>query len=135
LFTEHVVEPHGVDDSEELRPEMSLVGVAFAFSCGAERLARTRSCNARLVVGPSGKTQGKGPACDSCEEVQLGKSHKLRWLYFGDAALIHDSIRYFAGCNQITNPLRGVFVDLIVEIHGQFYSSTGRNSSSSAARP
>jgi hypothetical protein len=58
-------------------PEMPLVIKPAAFTCRAERLARATSCPDRLIVGPSGLSQGVTPDANSGKEVTLGVTNQL----------------------------------------------------------
>jgi hypothetical protein len=58
-------------------PEMPLIIKPAAFTCRAERLARATSCPDRLIVGPSGLSQGVTPDPDSGKEVALGVTNQL----------------------------------------------------------
>lgn len=117
LLTENVLVSQGGEDAVELRPEVSLVGVAFTFPRRRERLAGAASGDTGLVVWPSGKTQGKGPSGDSAEEVQLGESNKFLWLDFNNASFIHDSVRDFTRLYEIANPFGRILVNFVVEVH------------------
>jgi len=58
-------------------PEMPLIIKPAAFTCRAERLARTASCPDRLIVGPSGLSQSVTPDPNPGKEVALGVTSQL----------------------------------------------------------
>jgi hypothetical protein len=58
-------------------PEMPLIIKPAAFTCRAERLARATACPDRLIVWPSGLSQGVTPDPDSGKEVALGVTNQL----------------------------------------------------------
>jgi hypothetical protein len=93
---------------------MALVSEAFLLACGAERLARATSRPDGPVVGPSGLAQGVAPDADPCEEVTLVETKKVIRLNFRDTALINFTFRQVSSRDQVPEPLRGVWVYLIV---------------------
>jgi len=79
------------DEAGELGPEMSSVVCSTALSGDGERLAGATAGPDRLVVGPSGESEGEGPAPDPGEEVVLGIPSKVSSSNVNDASLIHIS--------------------------------------------
>jgi hypothetical protein len=96
---------------------MARVVFAEAFACDTERLAGTGAGPDWFIVGPSGEAQGEGPAGDPAEEVALGVSNKVVCIQFLDWGFVHVAGRDFAGINEAAEPLRGVGVDFVVEVH------------------
>ena len=93
---------------------MTLVSEAFLLARGAERLARATSRPNGPVVGPSGSAQGVAPDADPSEEVTLVETKKVIRLNFCDTALINFTFSQVSCRDQVTKPLRGVWVYLIV---------------------
>ena len=88
-----------------------------AFSRRGEAGAGARARPNRSVIGPSGKSQGVIPDCNSGKEVALSKSSKVGGVHVRDAALIH-----FSRCNdvladQFAEPGRFLGIDFVVEVH------------------
>ena len=93
---------------------MAFIGKTLLLACGAERLARAASRPDGSVVGPSGLAQGIPPDADPCEEVALVETKKVIRLNFCDTALIDFTFRQVSCRDQVPEPLRGVWVYLIV---------------------
>lgn len=72
------------DKLEEHGPEMALVLLREAFSCGAEWLAGARAGPNRSVCGPSGELESKAPASDASEEMALSISLQVPCMDFGN---------------------------------------------------
>ena len=93
---------------------MALIFAATLGARNAEWLAWTRACPNRSVVGPTCKPQGMAPSADPGEKVALCVASKVIWFYFQNTAFVH-----IARCNQapgyqVSQPLGGVFVYLVV---------------------
>ncbi len=95
-------------------PEMPLIIKPAAFTCRAERLARATSCPDRLIVGPSGLSQGVTPDPDPGKEVALGVPLEFVWCDIFNAPFVHESGRNVPSGYQVAQPLRRVGVDLVV---------------------
>jgi len=111
------------DEAAELGPEVALVVEAALLTGNTERLAGTRAGPDGLIVRPSGKSKGVGPAADAGEEVALSESSKVCRRDVGDASLIDHPIRDVAGSNQVPQPCRRVGVDFVV-VRGHSHLST-----------
>lgn len=59
------------EEMEEGWPEVPLVSSPSAAACRGERLAGTARGPDGTLVGPSGETEGSGPAADAGEEMEL----------------------------------------------------------------
>jgi hypothetical protein len=103
-----------LDKSAHFGPEVALVGGAPAFACFAEGLAGTGSGPDGGIIGDAGESEGKGPASDAREEVNLGVPHKVIWTDIYDAPLVHVAGRKVAGGDQVPQPTGGERVDLVV---------------------
>jgi hypothetical protein len=103
-----------VNEPEPDGPEVSFIVKAFLLSCGAEGLARATARPDGAVVGPSGAAQGVAPDADPGEEVTLVETKKVIRLNFRDTALINFTFRQVSCRDQVPEPLRGVWVYLIV---------------------
>jgi hypothetical protein len=93
---------------------MPLVSKPISFTCRAERSAGARASPNRAAIGPSGTSQCKGPDTDSGEEMALRESGKVAWSDIFDTPLVYFARRNVAGGNQISKPLCGVGVELVV---------------------
>jgi hypothetical protein len=89
------------DEAIPYRPEVAIVGPAFAFAGRAERLARAGSGPNRSVVGPACESQGEAPSADAGEKMALLISSKVIRRHLGNAALVHISGRNQAARNQV----------------------------------
>jgi hypothetical protein len=65
------------DESHPRRPQVASVIGCLARSSGTERLTRAGTGPNRSVIGPSGETQGDGPAADAGEEMALVVAGKV----------------------------------------------------------
>lgn len=65
------------DEVEKSGPKVSFIGVPLLFAADRKRLTGTGAGADRLIVGPSGKAEGVGPAKDATEKVMLHKSLKV----------------------------------------------------------
>lgn len=102
------------DEMEECWPKVPLVIKPAAFACRAERLTWARAGPHFAVIGPSCGAQGMTPDADSGEEVTLCVSSEIAWLDIYDAPFVDISGRNMSGSDQVSQPLRGVRVDLVV---------------------
>ena len=95
---------------------MPLIVKPSAFTCRGERLARAATSPHGSTSRESGKGQGVGPPCDAGKEMTLGVGSELIRGDVLDAAFVNDAGGDVAGCDQVAEPLRGVGVDLVVEV-------------------
>lgn len=65
------------DEWKPRRPNVARIVGTFAFARHAPRLAGAAAGPALPVVGPSGESQGVGPAPDAGEEVALGEAGEV----------------------------------------------------------
>ena len=102
----------------EGREQVSGVFVSFRSPVGdvsnAKRLARARSAPDWFGVRPSSKPEGAGPPANSGEEMTLRVSAKIFRSDIFYAPFIHITRRYQAGCYKVPQPLRRVWVALVV---------------------
>ena len=110
------VEPHG--------PEVPVIFDALLISGGAERLAGARACPNRSVVGPSGEPQGAALPSDTGEEMALCVGIEVVWPDIGNTPCVNVSWGDMPGGNQVTQPLGGERVNLVV-VGPQGISSVG----------
>ena len=114
-----------IDEVIPGRPKMPLVSKSCSFACRAERLARTRSCPDVFIVRPACPTKCVTPNSDTCEEVALGIRFQIRRMDIFNAALIDIAGSDKASGDQVSKPLCGEGVDLVVV--GRFHRiSCGR---------
>lgn len=95
---------------------MPLIVKPSAFTCRGERLARAAASPHGSITRPSGKGQGVGPSCDAGKEMTLGVGSELIWGYVLDAAFVDDAGRDVASVDEVADPVRGVGLDLVVEV-------------------
>jgi len=65
------------DETEPLRPEVTLVVGALASAGDAEGLTGARAGPDRSVVGPPGESECVAPDTDACEEMRLSRSSNV----------------------------------------------------------
>jgi len=92
LFTKDNVRAALADEVVERGPQVPLIIKPRPFACRAERLARTRSCPYRTIIGPSCSAQGVGPDANAGEEMALSKSSKFIWSDIFDAPIVNHAI-------------------------------------------
>jgi hypothetical protein len=102
------------DEVEPDRPEVSIVGAAFAFAGRTEGLAGTGTGPNRSIIGPSSKPESVGPDADAGEKVALGVSGKVIWSDISDAPFIHVTGRDVPGRDQIPQPLSSMRIHLVI---------------------
>lgn len=67
--------------------------------------------------------EGVGPDSDSCEQVDLGVSHKLGWNDVLDVTFVYNSWCNVACVDKVPQPLGGEGLDFIVKC-GQLLALT-----------
>jgi hypothetical protein len=92
-----------------------LVSKPISFACRGERLAGTRTCPDRPVVGPSGEAQGEAPPADAGEEMALRELGEFVGSNVTDVSPVHHAGGDLPGAYQFFEPQRGALVDLVVE--------------------
>lgn len=102
------------DEVVPVRPEVPLVSKAKSCACRAERLARTGTGPNRSVVTPSSHAEGARPYADSGEKVALSVWAEVVRSNIPDVSLVDVARRNVAGGDQVAQPLRGVWLDLVV---------------------
>jgi hypothetical protein len=80
----------------------------------AEWLAGATSCPNRSVVGPSCEAKGNAPSADAGEEMALSVTSQIVGLDQFDASLIHVPRRDVSRGNQVAQPLRCIWINLVV---------------------
>jgi hypothetical protein len=103
------------DEVEPRGPKMPLVCKPQAFTCRAETLARTATSPNGSIVRPSGRTKGVAPHADASEEMTLGEFAELVWSDVFDASLVDDAGSDVSSGDEVSQPLRGVRIDFVVE--------------------
>jgi hypothetical protein len=93
---------------------VALVGKGFALPGGAERLAGATARPNRSVVGPASHSKSERPPADAGEEVVLRVTPEIIRGNVTYVSLIHIPRRNAAFSNEISQPLRGVKVILVV---------------------
>lgn len=102
------------DKALEMGPEVSLVGFAFAVADRRERLAGTRTCPNRSIVGPAGDPEGVGPSADAGKEVALSISSQVSWSDIFNRSFIYVASGDLARLNQVAEPLSGVGLYFVI---------------------
>lgn len=69
------------------------------------------------VDGPTRELEGEGPSADPGEEVTLGIRSEVIRAYLHDTAFIHITIGDKTSRDEVTEPLGGVWIELVVVIH------------------
>jgi len=114
LFSHDDRGPDGTDETEEDGPEVALVRRALLLTGGAEGLAGSASSPQGALVGPSGKTGGKAPAADTGEKVALCETAQVRRSHVENRPLINFPFSYQIFVYEVTQPLGGVRLHLVV---------------------
>ena len=104
----------GLDEPEEVRPQVSLVAGTLALACCRERLAWTGTGPNRPRIIPPGRAQGVGPDADSGEEVALGVACEVCGLHVDDGSFIYVSGSNQVVGNEVSQPLGCIRIDLVV---------------------
>ena len=108
--------PVGSEQSKYVRPQVPWIIFAGSFARDRERLAGTRGCPNRSVVGPACDAAGERPSSDSREEMMLGESMKVIRLNILDRASIDMAGRDLSGGDQVFEPVgSGVVVLIIID--------------------
>jgi hypothetical protein len=93
---------------------------AFAFSSVGEGLTGARARPNRSVGGPVGKLECQVPSGDPGEEVTAGEAVEVDGLHVSDVPLIHESRYDEPGRNEVSEPLSGEGIILVVvRIHSE----------------
>jgi hypothetical protein len=102
------------DERKPARPQVAFVIARRALAGGAEGLAGAGTGPNRSVVGPSGEAQGDAPPADPGEEMALVISGEIVEPHVDDAALVNVAGSDMALSNEVSEPLRGIGVVLVV---------------------
>jgi hypothetical protein len=106
------------NEAGEVWPEMPLVVESVPAAAGtAEGLAGTRASPHRLVVGPTRKTQGVGPAADASEEVTLLEAAEVSWFDALDWPLIDHTLWNHAFRHALPQTRRCEAISFVVVDH------------------
>ncbi|MBB5543572.1 hypothetical protein GGD70_003887 [Paraburkholderia fungorum] len=114
LFSKDDWRPALADEPCPSGPKVPLVSKPSAFACRAERLARTGTGPNRSIVRPASESKRVRPDTDSGEEMALGESEKVVWSDIFNAPFINVAGGNVTGGYQVAQPLRSVWVDLVV---------------------
>jgi hypothetical protein len=102
------------DEIVKSGPKVALVGVSLSLASARKRLTRTGAGPDGAVVCPSCKTEGKAPSSDAGEEVALRVAFEIIRSDIHNAPFVNIARRNVAGGNEVTQPLGGVGVNLVV---------------------
>jgi hypothetical protein len=116
LFAKHAFRAALADEPGKYRPEVAVVGCAFALAGGGEGLAGARACPNRSVAGPAGPLQCERPSADPGEEVALVESGKVIGFDFKDAPFVNVSRRDLARRDQLAEPRARFRVVVVVVV-------------------
>ena len=94
------------DELEPSRPQVALIVEGLSFARSRERLAGAGPGPDGSVIGPSGESQGAGPATDTGEEMELGERFEVIRGEITDIAGIDDSGGDVPLGNQLAQPSR-----------------------------
>lgn len=103
------------EEVEPDRPEVSSVVEAPTLSCGAKGLAGAASRPNGSIIWPASESEGMTPNSDAREGVELRVRANVRGGEDFDAARIHDSRGDEVSGREVSEPLRRVGVELVVE--------------------
>jgi hypothetical protein len=112
------------DERKPARPQVAFVIARLAFAGGREGLAGAGTGPNRSSVGPSSLSEGDGPPADPGEEMGLRIRSEIIWGYVLYASFIHIPARNLALSDEISEPLRGIGIVLVV-VGGHFSLQTG----------
>ena len=107
-------------------PEVSFVGMAFALSSARKRLTRAGAGPDSAVIGPSGKPERVGPSADAGKEMALVVSGEVARAHVNDASLVNVSARDEVRGDEVSEPLSGIGVNLVI-VGSQHLASLGVN--------
>jgi len=102
------------DETKPLRPQMSVVFCGLTLSGFAEWLAGATSGPHGLIIWPYGEPECVRPPADACEEVALRVPLEVGGLDIDDGSLVNVAGRDMAFRDEVAEPLRGIWVDLVV---------------------
>lgn len=114
LFAKHNDRADGLDEPEELGPEVTVVRGARSFPGRAEGLAGAGAGPNRSSVVPTCASQGVAPDTDPGEEMALDVSPEVVRINVTDASLIYVPRRDVAGRDEVPQPLGGIGINLVV---------------------
>lgn len=119
----------GSDEAEEVGPEVAVVVEPCVRAGRAERLAGAGAGPDGEIVCPACSPEGMAPDANACEEMTLGVPGQVIWSDVTDGPLIDVPRRDVARGDEVSQPLRGVGVDLIIvtAFHDLIYASAARN--------
>jgi hypothetical protein len=103
-----------LDEPKPRGPKVALVADTFLLSCDGKRLAGAASSPNRSVVGPSSEPECVGPSADAGEEVAVGVTAQIVGAYIDDASLVNVTWRDMSGSNEVSEPLGGIGIVLVV---------------------
>lgn len=113
LLTKDALRATLADEPEHMRPEVSLVGVAFLLARRRVGLAGTRASPDGSIIGPSSQSKSEGPSADAREEVDLRERFEVGRVNFGDATLIDFTLRNQTINHQFPKPSGSAGIELV----------------------
>jgi len=100
--------------------------MAFALSSARKRLTRAGAGPDSAVIGPSGKPERVGPSADAGKEMALVVSGEVARAHVNDASLVNVSARDEVRGDEVSEPLSGIGVNLVI-VGSQHLASLGVN--------
>jgi hypothetical protein len=123
------------ENSEEMRPEVPIIGKSLLASGAGERLARAGARIDRTIVRPTGEPQGIRPAADSREPVPLAESTHFACRDLLNRSFIYLSVRDQSVAYQVSEPLGCEGVDfVVVRRHGLVFAPESQHCNLPAIR-
>jgi hypothetical protein len=95
-------------------PKVPFIGFTLSLSRARKRLTWTGAGPNSAVIGPPGEPERVGPSADASKEVALEISVKLSCPDIGDVPLINFARRNVSGFDEVSQPLSGIGVNLVV---------------------
>ena len=114
LFSHNDRGPTGSNEVKEDGPEVALVRRALLLTSDAEGLAGGASGPQGALVGPSGEAGGEAPSSDARKEVALCETAQVRRIHVKNGSLINFPFSYQTFVYEVTQPLGGVRLHLVV---------------------
>jgi hypothetical protein len=102
------------DEPVPRRPQVPLVIKPSSFACRGERLARTGTGPNRSIVRPASASKRVRPDADSGEEMALVVTSQVIRSDILNAPFVDVAKSDMPGGDQVAQPLRGVWVVLVV---------------------
>ena len=103
------------DEPEPGRPEVALVGKTTSASCDTEGLARAAPGPNWEVIWPRCERERSRPATDPGKGVEGPDTGEVPAPQLSDVSIIDSSIAQMSSLNEVSEPLDGVWLELVVE--------------------